>query len=153
MDEYQNEPANKPVLRPLRLIPARPGILPAEGLPVAAIGQEVESWLEQTSELPTPALAQGGRALAEQAWLFIEKAALTLDGLPLVFRAADAPDAAQQALELIGSILLAFPDLMASGLETNVARVDWMFSRLINAPGHPGLVELIIEALEMLPTS
>jgi hypothetical protein len=28
-----------------------------------------------------------------------------------------------------------------------------MFSRLTNAPGHPGLVELIIEALEMLPTS
>src|SRR6185437_6027690 len=50
-------------------------------------------------------------------------------------------------------ILLAFPDLMASGLETNVARVDWMFSRLINAPGHPGLAELIIEALEMLDTS
>ncbi len=150
MDEYQNEPPTKPVLRPHRLIPARPGIVPDDGLPVAEIEQQVESWLEVSNEIPTPGLAEGGRALAEQAWLFIEKAALTLDGLPAVFRAAQAPDAALQALELISSILLAFPDLMASGLETNVARVDWMFSRLINAPGHPGLVELIIEALDML---
>jgi hypothetical protein len=54
---------------------------------------------------------------------------------------------------LISSILLALPDLIASGLEGNVARVDWMLSRLLNAPGQPGLVEVVIETLAALDTS
>src|SRR5579885_3609986 len=153
MSDYRIEPPHKPPLRPLRLIPAGPGVVPLEGLPVAAIGREVESWLAASSEAPNADLAEGGRILAQQAWLFIEKAALTLDALPAVFRAADAPDEAFEALELISSILLALPDLMASGLEGNVARVDWMFSRLLNAPGQPGLVEVVIDTLAALDTS
>src|SRR5690242_16577543 len=153
MADYQIEPPRKPLLRPHRLVPAGPGVLPLEGLPVDAIGREVESWLAASSEAPDAALAEGGHILAQQAWLFIEKAALTLDALPAVFRSTAAADAALETLELIGSILLALPDLMASGLEGNVARVDWMFARLLNAPGQPGLVELVIEALETLDTS
>ncbi|HEY7354924.1 MAG TPA: hypothetical protein VH590_00615, partial [Ktedonobacterales bacterium] len=153
MADYRIEPPRKPPLRPLRLIPARPGIVPPEGLPVAEIGREVESWLAASSEAPNADLAESGRVLAQQAWLFIEKAALTLDALPAVFRSAAAPDEAFEALELISSILLALPDLIASGLEGNVARVDWMLSRLLNAPGQPGLVELVIETLAALDTS
>ncbi|HEU5369715.1 MAG TPA: hypothetical protein VFU69_14680 [Ktedonobacterales bacterium] len=153
MADYRMQPPHKPPLRPLRLIPAGPGVVPLEGLPVAAIGREVESWLAASSEAPNADLAEGGRILAQQAWLFIEKAALTLDALPAVFRSADAPDEAFEALELISSILLALPDLMASGLEGNVARVDWMFSRLLNAPGQPGLVEVVIDTLAALDTS
>jgi hypothetical protein len=153
MADYRIEPPYRPPLRPHRLIPAGPGVVPLEGLPVAAIGREVESWRAASSETPNAALAEGGHILAQQAWLFIEKGALTLDALPAVFRSAYAPDDVFETLELIGSILLALPDLMASGLEGNVARVDWMFSRLLNAPGQPGLIELVIEALDALDAS
>jgi hypothetical protein len=153
MADYRTEPLYKPPLRPHRLIPAGPGAVPLEGLPVGAIGREVESWLAASSEAPNAVLEEGGRILARQAWLFIEKAALTLDALPAVFRSADTPDEAFEALALLGSILLTLPDLMASGVEGNVARVDWMFSRVLNAPAQPGVVEQVIEALAALDTS
>ena len=149
MPEYQIEPPYKPPLRPHRLIPAEPESVPAEGLPAAAIERQVESWRVSTGELPSPVLEDGGRSLAEQAWLFIEKAALTIDALPAVLQTSNAPEETFEAVELISSLLLALPDLMASGLENSVARVDWMFSRLLNAPGHPGLVEQVIETLVM----
>ncbi len=149
MSERQREPPYKPPLRPHRLIPA-PGAVPPDDLPIEAIEKQVESWLAASKEVPTPGLAEGGRPLAEQAWRFIEKAALTLDALPAVLKAANAPEEALQTLELIGSILLALPDQIASGLESSVARVDWMFSRLLNAPAQPGLIEQVIEVLETL---
>ncbi len=149
MPEYQIEPPYKPPLRPHRLIPAEPESVPAEGLPAAAIERQVESWRVASDEAPSPVLEDGGRSLAEQAWLFIEKAALTIDALPAVLQTSNAPEETFEAVELISSLLLALPDLMASGLENNVARVDWMFSRLLNAPGHPGLVEQVIETLVM----
>jgi hypothetical protein len=113
-----------------------------------AVGQAVESWYTTAGEAWSADLEKGGTPLAEQAWLFIEKAALTLDGLPAVLKRIGAPEEALQVLELIGSLLLALPDQMASGLESSVARVDWMFSRLLNAPGQPGLIEQTIEFLD-----
>jgi hypothetical protein len=150
MSEQQPIPFYKPPLRPQRLIPAGPGIVPAEGLPAAAIERQVESWREPSTELPTPGLADGGQVLATRAWLFIEKAALTIDALPPIYRAAGLPEEALEDIELISSVLMALPDLMASGVENNVARVDWMFSRLLNAPGHPGLIEAILETVASL---
>jgi hypothetical protein len=151
MAEHQIEPPAKPPLRPHRLIPAN--AVPAEGLPIAAVEQEVEGWLAEPAEASLPGLAAGGRRLAEQAWLFMEKAAPTLDALPAMLKAANAPEMALQTLELLGSMLLALPDQMSAGLESSVARVDWLFSRLLNAPGHPGLIEQVIEALAALGTS
>lgn len=150
MSEQQPIPFYKPPLRPQRLIPAGPGIIPAEGLPVAATQRQVESWREKSTELPTPGLADAGQGLANRAWRFFEKPALILDALPPVYRAVGAPQEALDDVELIGSLLLALPDLMASGLENNIPRVDWMFSRLLNAPGHPGLIEAIMEMVAAL---
>ncbi len=149
MAERQIEPPYKPPLRPHRLVPA-PGAVPPDRMPLEAIERQVESWLAASKEEPIAGLAAGGRPLAEQAWLFIEKAARMLDALPAVLKAVAAPEEALEALELIGSLLLALPDQIASGLESSVARVDWMFSRLLNAPAQPGLIQQVIETLDMM---
>lgn len=107
----------------------------------------LETWaLEPGTALP-PEIAEGGRALAQRAWLVIEKAALTLDAVPAILKAADAPEEALETLKVIGSVLLALPDQLAAGLDTSIARADRMFARLLNAPGRPGLIEQVMLAL------
>ncbi len=145
MPQFQSEPPHQPRLRPHRLVPAGTP-LPEEEVALS-IEPVLETWaLEPGTALP-PEIAEGGRALAQRAWLVIEKAALTLDAVPAILKAADAPEEALETLKVIGSVLLALPDQLAAGLDTSIARADRMFARLLNAPGRPGLIEQVMLAL------
>lgn len=145
MPEYQSEPSYQPRLRPHRLVPAD-APLPEEQSALSA-EPVLETWaLAPGGPLP-PEIAEAGRALAQRAWLVIEKAALTLDALPPILKAAEAPDEALETLKVIAAALLALPDQLAGGMDTSIARADRMFARLLNAPGKPGLIEQVMFAL------
>ena len=145
MPEYQSEPPYQPRLRPHRLVPADTP-LPEEA---AALSAEpvLETWALAPGVALPPEIAEAGRALAQRAWLVIEKAALTLDAMPPILKAADAPEEALETLKVIAAVLLALPDQLAGGLDTSIVRADRMFARLLNAPGKPGLIEQVMFAL------
>jgi hypothetical protein len=145
MPQYQSEPPRRPRLRPHRLVPA--GAQPPDEGKALSIEPVLETWVLEPGVALPPEIAEGGRALAQRAWLVIEKAALTLDAAPAVLKAADAPEEALETLKVIGSVLLALPDQLAAGLDTSIARADRLFARLLNAPGQPGLIEQVMLAL------
>ena len=153
MDEHQTKRPPPPVLRSHRLLPGETGILSSGGPPIEGVAQAGESWLGAPHEASSFPLAEDRLALAERTWLSIEKAALTLATLPTLLQTTVAPVEALQQVALLSSLLLTLPQQMATGLETSPARVDRLFSRLLNAPRRSGLIEQVIDALALSSTA
>jgi hypothetical protein len=149
MPEDNKEPPYKPPLRPLRLIPADASLSWPETVPALSAGQDAAREPNEPGRMFPPQAAEAVRELARQSWLVIEKAAPTLDTLSAALEAIGASEEAARAVQLISTILLALPDQLASGADASVPRVDSMFAQLLNAPGHPGLIQLAIDALAL----
>ncbi len=148
MPENWTEPPYKPPLRPHRLIPVISADEQAEAVPFEATGQDISNWSAEVGAALPPEMSAGARALSEQAWHVIEKAALTIDALTALMKGqTKAAGETLELLQLISAVLLALPDQLSAGVEASIGRVDWMFARLLNAPLHSGLIQQLMDAL------
>lgn len=89
---------------------------------------------------PAPLLAAQAK-LAEEAARLVQEMIPGLEALQTALAAQDAAEKTAETLQLVCSALRVLPGELASGAAASVARVDWIFSRLLNAPGQPGLIE------------
>lgn len=95
---------------------------------------------------PAPLLAVQAK-LAEEATRLVQEMMPGLEALQPALAAPDAAEKAAETLQLVCSALRVLPGELASGAAASVARVDWIFARLLNAPGQPGLIEQTLLAL------
>ena len=89
---------------------------------------------------PAPLLAAQAK-LAEEAARLVQEMIPGLEALQTALAAQDAAEKTAETLQLVCSALRVLPGELASGAAASVARVDWIFARLLNAPGQPGLIE------------
>lgn len=146
MVEPNNTSQARPPLRRHRLVRAEGSAFPEGMADLRAVSEVVASQQEPGLLLP-PAIIEGQQQLAAEATRILQDIAPVLDALPAALAALRAPVRVQEALGLLCSMMRVLPDELASGAEASVARVDWMFSRILNAPGQPGLIEQVIMAL------
>jgi len=140
MSEQPSGPQFKRPLQRHRLVPAR------EVRPPDANTELPTGNTEGRATLPPLAL-EALKRLEGRATRSIQEAQPSLDVLPTTLVALGTPEETQESLGLMQSILRVLPSQVASGVESSVEQVDWMFSRLLNAPGTPGLIEQVLVAL------
>jgi hypothetical protein len=95
---------------------------------------------------PAPLLAAQVK-LADEAAHLVEEVMPHLESLQTALSAQGTAEKTVETLALVCSALRVLPAELASGAGASVARVDWIFARLLNAPGQPGLIELVLLAL------
>lgn len=142
----------EPRLKANRLVPAsKEGRPPKAGVQVADVQvadlPNREAVFSTSGEHQTIFCSPGAEALAAQARRITSGARQLLQTLPAVLETLEAPEAAHHAAVLLRSILTALPDELSNGLSATIAQIDWAFSRLLNQPGQPGLIEQIVFAL------
>ena len=101
---------------------------------------------------PAPLLAAQAK-LAEEAARLVGEMMPGLEALQTALAARGAEEKTAETLQLVCSALRVLPGELASGAAASVARVDWIFARLLNAPGQPGLIEQAMLELTAPPAT
>ena len=153
MPEEDYIPLYKPPLRRHRLIRAGDAALPSDmpGKPDAGQAITIGSSFPH-DVLPAPLLAAQVK-LTEEAAHLVQEVMPQLEALQAALSTRGTAEKTVETLALVCSALRVLPVELASGAGANVARVDWIFARLLNAPGQPGLIELVLLALLKPPAA
>ena len=144
MSEEDYIPLYKPPLRRHRLVRAGDADS-AFDAPAAGQGLTIGSSFPDATP-PAPLLAAQAK-LAEKATRLEQEVMPGLEALQTALAAQGAAEKTRENLLLVCSALHVLPGELTSGASASVARVDWIFARLLNAPGKPGLIELVLMAL------
>ncbi len=153
MPEEDYIPLYKPPLRRHRLIHAGDAALPPDMPGTSEGGQAFTIGSSFPHAVPPAPLLAAQTKLADEAAHLVEEVMPQLEALQTALSARGTAEKTVETLALLSSALRVLPAELASGAETSVARVDWIFARLLNAPGQPGLIELVLLALLKPPAA
>jgi hypothetical protein len=153
MPEEGYIPLYKPPLRRHRLIHAGDAALPSDMPDASDAAQAFTIGSSFPHAVPPAPLLAAQAKLTQEAAHLVEEVMPHLESLQAALSSQGMTEKTVETLVLLCSALRVLPAELASGAEASVARVDWIFARLLNAPGQPGLIELALLALLEPPAS
>ncbi|HEU5200647.1 MAG TPA: hypothetical protein VFU32_13495 [Ktedonobacterales bacterium] len=153
MPEEGYTPLYKPPLRRNRLVRAGDAAFPSDMPDALNAGQAFTIGSSFPHAVPPAPLLAAQAKLAKEAAHLVHEVMPHLESLQTALSTQGTAEKTVETLALVCSALRVLPGELASGAEASVARVDWIFVRLLNAPGQPGLIELLLLALLKPPAT